>query len=188
MKRKNYGLAEVSRACKRGLGPPARAAPFPLLEVGAAVARDVRLKSPSLSPDAPKHPFACSVLATWRLRREVEVANCALDDIKLDSNLKTLSITVSASKADVTALGATVTLCCVCHCQLQSICPYCIGRVHLKARMSELSITSRDQMIDKPLFPSGTGAWPTKAGVVEAITALASATGLAPSTRRGALK
>jgi hypothetical protein len=181
--------AEVNRACKRGLGPPSRAAPFPLLSIGTQlISSPTAFSELTVAPSAPRHPVVCTIIATWGLFREVEIANCSLADIRLNGMAKTLMIDVPASKADVAALGATVTLCCVCHLQLQAVCPYCHGRQHLRRRVFELGIAHQHELIDKPLFPSSTGEWPTKAGVIDAITKVATAAGELPTTRRGAMK
>lgn len=179
--------SEVSRACRRGQGPPAIAAPFPLITIGR-----VRTATPEkfqviLGSSCPAHPFPCQVIATWGLFREIGVSNITLADIKLSSANRTLRINAPASKADITAIGASVTMCCVCHLQLACVCPYCIGRGHLRD-MLQLYGTSTTTFGTTPLFPTSSGNWPTKAGIIEMITKFATAAGEAPTSRRGAHK
>ena len=99
-----------------------------------------------------------------------------------------MTLMAPASKADVTALGTSVALTCVCKSGLQPICPYCIGRAHLADTISLFGITSVNDLANKPLFPSHDMSWCSKAGVIHSIEALASAAGEAPHTRRGAEK
>jgi len=180
--------AQVSRACARGQGPPARASPFPLVSVGKAKElHPERFANLTLAEGSPAHPYQCAVIATWALLREIEVSNVTLADVKTSSSHLTFTIMVPASKADVTALGSSITLYCVCHLQLTMICPYCVGRAHLRHLVS-LHGSDPASFGSTPLFPTMTGTWPTKQGVVQSISSLAAAANEAPSTRRGASK
>ncbi len=181
--------AEVSRACQRGQGPSAKASPFPLLEVAKTM--DTNAQSFADLPvhvSGPLHPFNCSVLATWALFREIEAANASVDDVRLCKANKTISITASASKTDPSAMGATVTLTCVCHLGLATVCPYCVGRAHLALIIVYYGIETKEQQHDQPLFPSTAGTRCTKAGMIHAISTMATAAGQTARTRRGADK
>ena len=181
--------AEVSRASKRGQGPPSRAAPFPLLDIANYLQKHQSTTSLQCSsPDGPRHPWKSAILSTWGLLREIEVANLTLADIRTCKESRTITLTLPASKADPAALGTSVTVACVCNIGLQSICPYCTGRSHLRDMVQSGQLTTQAALSNLPLFPSTLGSWCSKPGLITAISDLASAAGHSASTRRGAGK
>ena len=180
---------DVTRACKRGQGPPARAAPFPLLTV--ANIKDTSIldvRPPDLSPDAPSDPWPLAVLSTWALLREIEAANATLADVRKSRADRSFTITAAASKADIAALGVSVTLNCSCQIGIITACPYCVGVKHLEAMIKRYRVTAPSQLAEIPLFPSQRGSWCTKLGVIEVITSLASLADVSAVTRRGSFK
>ena len=182
-------MPEVSRACKRGQGPPSRSAPFPILAVGAAMEKKTSIfDGLSLSPTAPRDPVQFVVLSTWGLLREIEAANASLADVTVCRRERSISILAPAFKADISALGTSVTLSCSCAAGLKSICPYCIGSDFLQSAVSGLTIKDKPLVSNMPLFPSNSGTWCSKAGMIEAIEAIATLSGQTPTTRRGAQK
>ena len=178
--------ADVGRACKRGLGPPSRSSPFPLLAVSRVIGTNIESAATPASDAGPMHPWPCVVLATWALLREVEVANASLADIRTSRVDKTLTLLAPASKADISALGSSVTLACVCSAGLGPVCPVCIGRAHLSRVAAMYNVTDANELDGKPLFPARNRSWCSKQGMTQAIAALASQGGQTPFTRRGA--
>ena len=179
--------ADVSRACKRGLGPPSRSSPFPILSIASARENNPE-QFAQLVPHAsgPLHPWPCAIIATWGMFREIEIANTSLADVRYSRADKTLTIVAPASKADISALGASITLVCTCSNGLSTICPFCIGLSQLNTVLTLYKVTGANDLDNIPLFPSPDLTWCSKEGMIQAITTLASAAGKLPHTRRGA--
>jgi hypothetical protein len=180
----NLVRSRLIRACKRGLGPPSRAAPFPLW----ACLNQVVEEEP-LTAKGPLRSLAVCIISCWWLLREIEAAavNCA--DVK-DTAPAAVSIFLSASKSDPDAKGVSRELVCACgQCPGakpmvdHSLCPVCVIRSH------KSFVTSKFQHLDNPpLFPTATGHTPTKAAMVQTIAAAAARLGERPHTRSGAEK
>jgi len=179
---------DVTRACKRGQGPSAKAAPFPLLTVAECEDPGSADVVSTLPAGAPADPWPCAVLSTWALLREIESANASLADVRKNKSTRSITIIASASKTDISALGVSVTLQCTCTSGITVACPYCIGVKHLERLIIRFEVTSATQLGDIPLFPSKSGSWCTKQGMIEAITALASQAKIPAVTRRGTNK
>ena len=85
---------DASRAAQRGLGPPRRAVPLPLLRPPELPAED----TPWVL-QGPVGPRDCLAIGCWWLLREVELSNKLLQDVTLAGH--TVSINIRASKTCV---------------------------------------------------------------------------------------
>jgi hypothetical protein len=155
------------RACLRGLGPPRHTAAFPVDQI-------VKLTSGEapLVPDGPAWPCRLLVVGSWWLTREVELGNSALGDACLADGVA--SINLPASKTDFEALGATRSHSCACGrgngapaLLAPSICPACT----LAEQVAWAK--SRGYRNSDALFPTASGAFPSKASIIATIEAAA---------------
>ena len=173
---------QIRRAVARGVGPPSRAAPFPLHKC-----ENQALGEDPLVPGGPCRPGAVAVIACWWLLREVEVAAASLADVSNPSGSE-VRFSLSASKTDPQAKGVFRDLSCVCGAcpgagsmVHPSLCPVCTMRTHVR------QIRQRFAGIpDVPLFPTATGKPPTKEAMVHSIAAHASLLKKSVVTRSGA--
>lgn len=170
------------RSCKRGLGPPSRAAPFPLW-----ACREHPVEDAPFSKDGPIRPLAVCIISCWWLLREIEAAAASCVDVE-DTTPSTCALHLSSSKSDTEAKGVFRELSCVCgQCPgtkslvPQALCPVCIIRSRKKRIL--LAFPTLDS---PPLFPTLNGRPPTKAAMVTTIAAAASALGEPARTRSGA--
>jgi hypothetical protein len=171
------------KAVNRGLGPAAHASPFPLGE-----ASKLNDNKDPLSPGGPLHPGSTIKIGCWWLLREVELGNCCLRDVTEEQD-NSVSILLPASKADVMALGESRGHGCACENRKDGpaliptrMCPACL----LKAQVNFVKDEFPGLGEDAPLFPGISGEFPSKAGVVSTIAALAGQLGKREKTHSGA--
>ena len=100
---------EVFRSCLRGLGPPKRAEPFPLHDLGNLPT----LQAP-LATGGPIFPQRALLTGAWWLLREIELANILVNHVTILDENKGVAILLPASKSDPTAQGVVRNHMCVC--------------------------------------------------------------------------
>ncbi len=175
-------VADAKRACARGAGPPRHATPLP-------VARLMRLQEAEqpATADGPMHPRRALLLGCWWVTREIELSNTLIEDIDVTVEGEA-TWNLSASKTDPRALGASRTHKCACSMSLSAAmrldrhnCPSCLLRDQVSYATRQAGGTSA-----APLFPTLTGACPSKRGMVLTIAAIAAELGLASTTLSGA--
>jgi hypothetical protein len=171
------------KAVHRGLGPAAHASPFPLGEASKLIE-----SSGPISPTGPMHPARTIKIGCWWLLREVELGNCCLRDVTEEQD-NSVNILLPASKADVMALGESRGHGCACENRTDGpalmptrMCPACLLKAQLKFVREEFPGLGQDA----PLFPGSSGKFPTKAGVINTISALAGQLGKKEKTHSGA--
>ena len=174
--------SDLRHAAARGLGPPSRAAPFPLYKLGTPTAGPRPLHQ-----DGPCCPHVTCAISCWWLLREVEAAAVALSDVTFLSAAEA-SLRLAVSKSDPAAVGVSRALSCVCHKHstvpvLPSVlCPVCLLRFQLNWVTDAFQVAAADNF---PLFPTARGRYPSKAGMVATIEAMAKLLDESPVTRSG---
>ena len=176
-------LREARRAAIRGFGPPRQSAPLPV---------DRFPKLPGHR--APYHlqgplwPMSALVIGAWWVTREVELANISQQDVTVPRTEGSVSILLSASKIDPTALGEVRTHKCACGSVPNApaafrpeLCPYCTVSGHLE-KLAQHSLASPTW----PLLPQSPGLVASKKGMVATIVEAAHELGLATQSASGA--
>ena len=101
---------DVTRACTRGLGPPARATPLPFSRLGSLPG--------GATSWIPLGPLGCRnamVCGSWWMLRETELSNLRARFAQLDlQGVPTACLTLPASKTDHSAQGVRRTHACIC--------------------------------------------------------------------------
>ena len=127
-------LRDARRAATRGLGPPRQSAPLPVERFPTLL--DDRTPH---HPQGPLWPRAALVIGAWWVTREVELANTSQQDVTVSRTEGYVSILLSASKTDPTALGEVRTHKCACGSVPNTpavfrpaLCPYCTVTAHLE--------------------------------------------------------
>ena len=165
-------------ACKRGLGPPKRAAPLPL----GGLARLPVAYEP-WAPGGPVFPLRALVAGCWWLTREIELGNAACGDITVIDDA-TVEWNLPVSKADTRALGARRSHRCACSALSGSdalprhLCPACVIRAQMAFRS--------EAPPESPLFPDPSGEFVSKKAMIATIEMAASMLGLPLSSDTGA--
>ena len=124
----------AKRAAVRDLGPPSRAAPLRLEEVGShASLRQCRWEQ------APRDLGAFVVVGVWWLLREVECAHLVVDAIEGVCGHGPVMVRLGATKTDIQGRGVSRGHRCLCteHPTLSSRCPACVLRRQVSARLQE---------------------------------------------------
>jgi len=94
-------ITDMSRACRRGQGPPIRAAPLPLERLG-----ELTDGSAPWVRGGPVGPRNALVVGAWWLTREIELANLrAALAVLAPTGVPTLTLSLPASKTDTEAAG-----------------------------------------------------------------------------------
>ena len=93
-------LRDARRAATRGLGPPRQSAPLPVERFPTLLDH----RAPH-HPQGPLWPRSALVIGAWWVTREVELANISQQDVTVSRTEGSVSILLSASKTDPTALG-----------------------------------------------------------------------------------
>ena len=102
-------LRDARRAATRGLGPPRQSAPLPVERFPTLLEH----RAP-YHPQGPLWPRSALVIGAWWVTREVELANISQQDVTVSRTERSVSILLSASKTDPTALGEVRTHKCAC--------------------------------------------------------------------------
>ena len=161
-------FTDVSRACARGMGPPVRSAPLPFSRLHSLPS--------SWTPwvvDGPVGPRNAIICGSWWLLRELELSGlrACLATID-DAALPTATLLLPASKADITAQGASRSHACVCaggaprpDCPVHSLW----DQLLLLRRLFGSQFVDGAPPRDMPLFPRRDGKPATKAAMVATI-------------------
>ena len=115
-------LADIRRSCKRGMGPPKRAAPL----VGHLKVTPYRHQQIASICDV------IGVGCSWLLR-EIELAALQVKDAEFQAGTGcgSVALTIAASKTDTMAYGAVRTLPCTCpqrECPVAAVKRLCLGK------------------------------------------------------------
>ena len=171
----------LTRAARRGQGPPRQSTGLPLERCG-----ELPSGPEPWARRGPTHPRAAIIVGAWWLLREIELSAVTLGQIS-DELAGGVHISLPASKCDAAGNGATRSHVCVCDVAptAASICPACTVRDQVTARRVELGELAHWQ--GEPLFPDVDGARCTKAGIQATIVAAAATLGLQTTGPTGAL-
>lgn len=173
-------LARARRSCERGLGPPKHCAAFPLGRAGELG----DMPSEAVDPTGPCHPARACIVGAWWLVREIELGNATVADVTFEGSLARWNLPVS--KADPQALGASRAHECACRSEPgapqllpSNLCPACLLR-------DQVAFARTRGGAQGPLFPNPVGDFPSKAGVVASIRAMAKRLNLPLRSPQGA--
>lgn len=159
------------RSCKRGQGCPKQAKGLPFAKLGSLAVAE------PLATDGPRHPVRATILASWWLLREIEASQAKVRHITVDHSLCKITWRLPSSKADWKALGAERSHRCSCQFSDRALCPYHCMVAHLES----VGIDP-----DQPLFPTITGAAPSKQGWARTFTKIAELLNLPTTHPNGA--
>ena len=179
----SIALRDARRAATRGLGPPRQSAPIPVDRLFKLTDHQT-----PLHPLGPLWPRSALVVGAWWVTREVELANIAQQDVTVSRTEASVSILLSASKTDPTALGEVRTHRCACGSVPNApavfrpeLCPYCTVTGHLE-QLALHNLASPAW----PLFPQASGLPASKKGMVATIVTAAHLLGLPTQSASGA--
>ena len=140
-------VQRLRHACKRGLGPPQQAAPFPVERIPEVPQADA-----PLVPDGPCCAQRLLTVGSWWLTREIEIGNAAVSDVSVDG--PDIFLTLPASKTDQGGLGVARAHRCACGRQRLSpkllpheLCPACALSTQAAWATEQFGAAS-------PLFPT----------------------------------
>jgi len=161
-------LADIGRSCRRGLGPPCRAAPLPFERLSSLPG--------GVQPWARGGPIAprnAIVVGSWWLLRETELSGARARMVTLTfTPSPTITLLLPASKTDQAAEGVARSHACICPPgSVRGDCPahavwdqlLCLRRL-LPSRF-----TADVPHLDLPLFPSSSGGVVPKKCMTETI-------------------
>ena len=156
---------QSKRSAERGLGPKVKAAELRYTDLRW----DAQHVGPAAGGAALQDPWACWVIAFRFLLRELEVANVKLAHVTFQAPDRCM-LKLPVSKMDCQGTGAAVTLCCTCDSAPWGLaCPVHVLRAQVVLRRAQAGTSVGDVAEhDVPLFPTCSGAVPTKAAVVAA--------------------
>jgi len=159
--------ADLVRACRRGQGPPIRAAPLPLERFG-----ELPGGSDPWVPGGPVGPRNALVVGAWWMLREVEAANlrAALVTV-VPAIVPTATLHLPASKADSGAAGVSRSHACLCAGSPGPACPVHAAwdqQLVLRARFPARAAAPGSQP-SLPFFPDSEGQPVAKAAFAETI-------------------
>jgi hypothetical protein len=179
-------LADVRRACRRGQGPPVRAAPLPLERLGelpGGPAPWVR--------GGPVGPRNAIVVGAWWLLREIELANlrAALADLA-PSSTPTMTLSLPASKSDAVAHGVSRCHACLCTGAATPTCPVHAGWDQLLVLRAAFPsrFAGSSPHTDLPMFPDVRGRAVIKSAFVATIRHAAALLGVPAMNAEGTLR
>jgi len=179
-------ITDISRACRRGQGPPVRAAPLPLERLG-----DLPAGSAPWVRGGPVGPRNALVVGAWWLLREVELANLRAGlATLLPGTAPTLTLSLPATKTDAAAHGVSRSHACICEGAPRPGCPVHAGWDQLLTLRSLFGgrFTGDVADLDLPLFPDTSGKAVTKAAFEATILHAAGLLGVARENREGTLR
>ena len=165
-------LTDVIRSCKRGIGPAKRCEGLVFEIMG-----DLPASQAAWCTGGPWRPRAALILGAWWMLREVEFSNAELRSVSFNRRLRSASWTLPTSKADVSALGETVTHGCCCRWDgnfraPSPLCPYHLLLEHMKCQFRRYRSrfdSAGWALPGYPLFPDEHGDVCSKYGVTETI-------------------
>ena len=131
-----FAWRKALRASKKGIGPPSRATPFPILQL-----QDVTSEPEAVHEQGPIYPRRTVILCGWWMLRHIEAMHLRTTDVTLLDGSTTVHL--RSSKGDLQHLGIARTLDCRCAQVGRSLCPNCLMTEHLQHFEGK----------DLPLFP-----------------------------------
>ena len=179
-------VTDMIRSCRRGLGPSRRCEGLIMENLPSLPAAPV-----AWTPGGPWRPRAAITLGSWYMLREMEFSNAEMRSVTLNMVGATVTLSLPASKADPTALGATVTHGCCClnrpglnasaklkhdYARSTALCPFHLALDHLSAlhhRFPRRFDENGWAHPGYPLFTDADGGVCTKEGVASTIRAAA---------------
>jgi len=180
-------MADISRSCLRGMGPPVRALPLPfsrLHELPGLPAPWVR--------GGPLGPRNSIIIGSWWMLRESELANARAALVELSgSRAPVATLVFPASKSDATAQGLRRTHACICTGRPYRVdCPaHAVWDqlLLLRAHFPQCFAEGRPHM-SLPLFPGVCGRPVSKESVVQMITVAAATLGVPRASADGSMR
>lgn len=167
-------LKDGIRSCTRGIGPPAQCT---ALDLGAVAALPVASIGESGGAGEPRFVKDAVLVACWWALREIEASTLRVRQVLWCQGPgrcgQSCGLLLPVSKADHMALGKKRWHGCACPAPG---CPVaCMVRIVEAARGSYKG--DSEAWLDSPLLPTGTGGFPTKAGMVAAFCQVAQVVG-----------
>jgi hypothetical protein len=166
------------RACKRGQGPPNRAAAVPL--TGLVTLPSVWL----VKDDAPRCQRDVSIVACWWMLREIELASIDAGDVCFETTpVAHATLLLKVSKMDQGAKGSRVALACVCTppaTGANPLCPHCAMKRLYTASVLAVEDGGHNS---QPLVVAQAGGRTSKAGVLAMISKAGELLGVAGPVR-----
>ena len=135
-----HAWKKALRASTKGIGPPERATPFPVLQLA-----DIPSDPKPVHDQGPTHPRRATILCGCWMLRHIEAANLKAGDVRL--GIDSAMIHLRNSKGDTQGLGTSQILDCRCQQVGRNLCPFCLMTDHI------------GEINDKqcPLFPDKSG-------------------------------
>ena len=160
---------QAKRSVLRGLGPPRQAVSTPLDAVAALDDEDVLT-----TPVMPVEPLSVFIVVSFFMLREIEAAFLKQKHMALDLAELVVTLTLSISKSDPTAVGCKRSWGCVCIAGRVSPCP-----VHaMIALLGSLRARGAAWVdLEAPLFPNAAGEHCSKLGTTAMFKAVGVAAG-----------
>ena len=150
-----FAWRKALRASKKGIGPPSRATPFPILQL-----QDVTSEPEAFHEQGPTYPRRTVILCGWWMLRHIEAMHLRTTDVTLLDGSTTVHL--RSSKGDLQHLGIARTLDCRCAQVGRLLCPNCLMTEHLQHFEGK----------DLPLFPDKSGEKHTLIGFIATLNAL----------------
>ena len=163
-----HAWKKALRAATKGIGPPARATPFPILQLA-----ETSIDPEPLHEQGPIHPRRSVVLCGWWMLRQIEAASLKASDVHL--GLGSATVHLRSSKGDHQHIGVSRSLDCRCHQLGKIFCPSCLMTDHVN------DIEDKQQ----PLFPDKHGNSHTLPGFLATLGKLGENIGIANTLANG---
>lgn len=125
-------------------------------------------------------PLAATLLASWFLCREIELAAARVHQLSFNEQFRTVTWLLPSSKTDTAANGVTRTHGCSCSSsseQYRKLCPFHCARQHVKNLRSHFSHLPQGEFDVLPLFPDRDGCTVDKKDMIDGIRTVAAACG-----------
>ena len=168
-------ILEYTRACKRGMCPPAAKDYFAFESLFTLDP----FWSWSKEDATPLAPVCMMLLNVWWVTREIEASAASIFHLTVDRVAMTASWLLSASKRDPFAVGETRTHGCGCrHVETHPACSFHLCIAYLELLTETFGGDHFKLERENPLFPSRTGRTLLKADVVNAYRAVVAEAGI----------
>ena len=168
------GARDASRSVLRGIGPARQAAEFELFALLVQVPLD--LDDP-VTRSGPTGPGRMLCAGTFWVLREIELSFAKVRHISIAPD-GSVSWDLPVSKTDPAAIGCTRSWACVC-AALYGACGACAVKRQLVFLQKTFMLPDGTLPPDLPLFPTASGATPSKQSVVSTIEEAAHRSGAA---------
>ena len=170
---------KAKRSVLRGIGPTKQSTPVGIIAVAGLDPDDI-IETPAM----PVNIKEIYIVISFFMLREIEAAALLWRHVDVVEATETVTLNLSISKVDFTAVGCRRSWGCVCVRvpRGEEPCPF---HAFLRHRAELSSRGSSWVSSDAPLFPNSFGEHPTKAAFVAGFRSLAAAAGTRPGRNQG---